>query len=120
MPVNRAAIPRARQLRRRPSLPEGLLWQCLRSRPAGLKFRRQHPLGPYVLDFFCREAGVAIEVDGISHEMGDNPERDRERDEWVDGRNIRTLRIPAGEVLGDIEAVVTFIVAKCRERTPLR
>jgi hypothetical protein len=54
------------------TLPEVVLWQCLRQRPEGLKFRRQHPTGPYVLDFFCSDARLAIEVDGeaIRAEIG--------------------------------------------------
>jgi very-short-patch-repair endonuclease len=51
-------------LRRALTLPEVLLWQVLRSRPGGYRFRRQHPAGPYVLDFFCAAAGLCIEVDG--------------------------------------------------------
>jgi very-short-patch-repair endonuclease len=72
-------IGRARRLRRSMSPPEIALWQYLRARPAGLKFRRQHPIGPYDLDFYCRSAGVAIEVDGDVYDMGENPERDARR-----------------------------------------
>jgi very-short-patch-repair endonuclease len=100
------------------TLPEILLWQQLRTRPGGFKFRHQHPLGPYTLDFFCHEAGLAIEVDGISHEMGDNPQRDERRDRWLAERGVATLRVTAGEVLGEIEAVVRLVVHMCRERSP--
>ncbi|MEJ1968138.1 MAG: DUF559 domain-containing protein [Rhizomicrobium sp.] len=56
---------RARALRRKMTLPEILLWQQLRGRKLrGLSFRRQHPVGPYILDFFCASAALAIEVDG--------------------------------------------------------
>jgi very-short-patch-repair endonuclease len=74
------SVTRARQLRRQLSLPEGLLWRELRARPGGFKFRRQHPIGPYTLDFFCHRSALAVEVDGIAHEMGDNPQRDARRD----------------------------------------
>jgi very-short-patch-repair endonuclease len=101
------------------SLPEVLLWRVLRSRPAGLKFRRQHPLGLYVLDFFCREAGLAIEIDGEAHDRGSRPQRDIARDDAVRLQGIRTVRIPAMDVLRDLEAVVRHIVQIASERTPL-
>ena len=112
------SIGRARRLRRQMSLPEVLLWQQLRARPGGYKFRHQHSLGPYVLDFFCHAAALAVEVDGISHEMGDNPARDERRDEWLSRRGIMTLRVTAADVLGEMEAVVRMIVHLCGERTP--
>jgi very-short-patch-repair endonuclease len=101
------------------TLPEVLLWRALRSRPEGLKFRRQHPLGSYVLDFFCRDARVAIEIDGEAHNRGDRPQRDRARDEALRLQGIHTLRINAAAVLGDIEAVVRHIVVTASERLPL-
>lgn len=104
-------VKRARSLRRTMSLPEVLLWRALRGRPDGLKFRRQHPSGDYVIDFFCLEAGVGIEVDGVSHDMGDRPERDVVRDAWLLGQGIEVLRIPARDVLGDLDAVIRHIVA---------
>lgn len=74
------AYAKARQLRRDMSLPERLLWRELRGKPAGLKFRRQHPVGPYVIDFYCASAKLGIEIDGIAHDMGERPERDMRRD----------------------------------------
>ncbi len=109
-------IKRARSLRRKMSLPEVLLWRELRGRPDGLKFRRQHPSGDYVIDFFCLEAGLGIEVDGASHDMGDRPERDVVRDAWLLGQGIEVLRIPARDVLGDVDAVIRYIVAVVRSR----
>ncbi len=98
------------------SLPEVLLWQQLRARPGGFAFRRQHPFGPYVLDFYCRAAALAIEVDGVSHEMGDNPGRDERRDRWLSDRGVTTFRVTAADVLGEMEAVVRMAVHLCRER----
>lgn len=76
-------IGRARRLRRSLTLPEGLLWRELRKRPKGFKSRRQHPPGPFILDFACLSAKVAIEVDGKAHNMGRNAARDEARDEWL-------------------------------------
>ena len=72
-------VKRARALRRAMSLPEVLLWQVLRTRPNGLKFRKQHPTGAYVLDFYCGDARLAIEVDGEAHGRGDRPRHDGRR-----------------------------------------
>ena len=70
----------AKSLRRTMSPPEVRLWQALREEPSGRRFRRQHPAGPYVLDFYCAKAKLAIEVDGETHARGDQPERDAPRD----------------------------------------
>jgi very-short-patch-repair endonuclease len=68
-------------LRRELSLPEGLLWRELRRAPEGVEIRRQHPVGPYVIDLYCVSAKTGFEVDGIAREMGDRPERDERRTE---------------------------------------
>lgn len=111
--VARATVERARRLRRQMTAPEVRLWAVLRTSPAGRKFRRQHPVGSYVLDFYCPAARLAIEVDGMAHDMGDNPARDTVRDGWLMGQGIATLRIPAREVMGDLDAVVRLIVERC-------
>ncbi|MBY0284666.1 MAG: endonuclease domain-containing protein [Sphingomonas sp.] len=101
----------ARQLRRKMSLPEVLLWQQLRQSPGGHRFRRQHPGGPYDLDFYCAPARLAIEVDGEAHDYGDRPARDAERDAWLEGQGVRVLRISAKAVLTDLDAVIRLILA---------
>lgn len=103
---------KARQLRRTMSLPEVLLWQELRK--ANVKFRRQHPVGPYVLDFYCAAAKVGVEVDGIAHEMGEQPQKDEVRDGWLRQQGIRIVRVPAVEVLRSASDVAASIVAFCR------
>jgi very-short-patch-repair endonuclease len=112
-------IKRARKLRREMSLPEVLLWRELRKRPAGLKFRHQHPAGPYVADFFCHEARLVVEVDGEAHGRGDRPERDAARDAWFAERRFEIMRVPAREVLGDFDGVVRGISARAEALTPL-
>ena len=109
----------ARKLRRQMPLPEVILWQWLRKRPNGLKFRRQHPTGHYVLDFFCSDARLAIEVDGEAHTLGSRPQRDAVRDNWLAASGIHSLRIPASEVLKDADAVLRHIVAEALARLPL-
>ena len=109
-----AIVLRARALRREMTLPEGMLWQMLRQRPDGLKFRRQHPIGRYVVDFYCPAARLVIEVDGESHSRGDRPERDHQRDAWLKSQGLRVLRIAAGEVFQNLHAVVVGITFSCR------
>jgi len=100
----------AKTLRRKLTLPEGLLWRAIRGRKLdGLHFRRQHPIGPYVLDFFCDSAKLAIEVDGQSHGFGDRPERDERRDAWLAEKGIRTLRLSAELVLHDVDDATNTI-----------
>jgi very-short-patch-repair endonuclease len=101
------------------SLPEVLLWQVLRKAPGGYKFRRQNPQLGYRLDFACLEARLAIEVDGEAHSRGDRPDRDAIRDRRLAEIGFSTLRIPAIEILKDLDAVITGIVVACRERGPL-
>ena len=108
----------ARHIRRRLSPSEVRLWRVLRQRPDGLQFRRQHPFGPFVFDFFCKAAGVAIEIDGRAHDLGDNPARDRRRDAWVRERGVETLRIAAEDVRTNLDGVVRHIVCRCLDRTP--
>jgi very-short-patch-repair endonuclease len=109
----------ARQLRRKMSLPEVILWHWLRQRPNGLKFRRQHPTGPYVLDFFCSDARLAIEVDGEAHSFGDRPRRDEARDKWLKAAGVETLRIPAKALLDDPDPVLQWIITEATARLPL-
>ena len=111
-----ATVKKARRLRRTMTAPEVILWHRLRRRPGGFKFRRQHPAGPYVLDFFCSGARLAIELDGIAHEMGGRATGDAARDRWLDKQGVTTLRIPASAVARSADEVVEWIVASCIER----
>ena len=99
---------KARDLRRQMTLPEVLLWRELRRHP--LKFRKQHPVGPYVIDFYCAAAKLGIEIDGMAHDTGDRAERDLRRAEFLGGRGITLARFTAREVLADAGAVADMIV----------
>jgi very-short-patch-repair endonuclease len=112
------ALNAARRLRREMSLPEVILWQLLRKKPLGVKFRRQHPIGSYVADFYCDAADLIIEIDGIAHNMGDRPERDGKRDVWLRSNGKQVLRIPATDVLKDAATVADSIVALCAAPPP--
>lgn len=104
----------ARNLRREMALPEVLLWNLLRKSPDGVHFRRQHPVGDYVLDFFCAKPRIAFEIDGISHDMGDQVQRDVKRDAWLETQGIEVVRIPAAEVLKSPDAIAEAIVQYCK------
>ena len=106
-------VPAARQHRRALSLPEVLLWDRLRRSPGGVKFRRQHPVGAYVLDFYCAKTKLGIEIDGIAHDMGDRPVRDVQRDAWLAEQGIMVVRIPADEVLKSPDDVADMLVRRC-------
>lgn len=67
--TTRHTVLKARQLRKTMSKPEIMVWQQLRKKPLGIKFRRQHPIGSYIVDFYCPSAKLAIEVDGMAHDM---------------------------------------------------
>ena len=109
----RASILRARRERRSGNPAEVILWRILRSRPGGRKFRRQHHLGEYSLDFACLEARLCIEIDGEAHERGDRPERDAKRDAWLAKHGFKTLRLPARLVFDDPDAALAAIVLAC-------
>jgi very-short-patch-repair endonuclease len=114
-----ATVHRARQERKRLSPAEVKLWCELRERPGGFKFRKQHPAGPYSIDFYCAEAKLAIEVDGAFHDRGDAPAFDAARDAWLARYDVATMRIPARELYRDINAVVIGIIEAVRLRLPL-
>jgi very-short-patch-repair endonuclease len=112
---------RARELRKDLSLPEKLLWVRLRRREPGLPtFRRQHPFGPYVLDFYCSHARLCIEVDGESHSMGDHPARDGRRDAYLRANGIEVVRLTASYVLDDPEQATDWVRQLAFERLGAR
>jgi very-short-patch-repair endonuclease len=83
----------------------------LRERAPGRPvFRRQHPIGPYVLDFYCAKARLAIEIDGASHDFGDRPQRDAQRDVWLKANGITVVHIPAAELQYELEQIADSIV----------
>ncbi|QDH72990.1 endonuclease domain-containing protein [Brevundimonas sp. M20] len=101
------SVSRARIHRRALTPPEARLWVCLRRRAlAGLKFRRQHPIGPYLLDFYCAEAKLAGEVDGQSHSHPDRINHDRRRTAWLERQGLAVLRIAAEEVRTNLDGVL--------------
>ncbi len=98
----------ARALRKEPTTSEALLWEALRGRKlAGRKFRRQHPIGRFVVDFYCHEERLAVEVDGPVHRF--QRAGDRERQMLLEKSGVRVVRIRAGEIERDIRGVLKRI-----------
>jgi very-short-patch-repair endonuclease len=107
---------RARRLRREPTQAELKLWYRLRARALDdCKFVRQEPIGPYIVDFVCRERRLVIEVDGGQHAT---EPRDKLRDQWLTARRYRVLRFWNNDVVGNMEGVLETIAAALSAETP--
>jgi len=105
-------IPLARNLRKEMTLPERKLWRYLRAKQINnLKFRRQQPIGKYIVDFVCFEKKLVIEIDGGQH--FDNKEKDFRRTQWLNERCYKVVRFWNNEVLNHCSAVVDEIVNHC-------
>jgi very-short-patch-repair endonuclease len=87
---------RARTLRRSMTRPEQLLWAMLRRNQLGMHFRRQHPVGPFVLDFYCASAKLCIEIDGPVHSEQVAPDERRTR--WLASEGIKVLRFTTAQL----------------------
>jgi very-short-patch-repair endonuclease len=100
----------ARAMRHEPTRAENRLWSWLRDRRFDeLKFRRQVPVGPYILDFYCAERQLAIEVDGRQHEQPDMIDYDSERSAYLQQQGIYVLRIPNEVLVKDAQMVAEMI-----------
>jgi very-short-patch-repair endonuclease len=108
--------PLARQKRRRPTPAEEALWQRLRCRQiANLKFRRQHTIDRFVVDFYCAEARLVVEVDGPIHEYA--PEEDAIRQEFLESLGLRVIRFTNDRVLKEIHSVVETILEAAQKKS---
>jgi very-short-patch-repair endonuclease len=109
---SKQTVHRARDLRQTNTPPEQLLWLALRNgQIGGLKFRRQHPIGAYVVDFYCHSAGLVVEVDGMSHD--NKMTRDAARSEYLEAQGLRVVRVTNEDVMRDLDAVTREIARRC-------
>ena len=100
----------ARGLRRRMTHAEEVLWEALRNRgSAGLKFRRQHVVGPYVLDFCCPLSWLVVEVDGDIHDVPEHEAYDSVRSDYLNAKGFRVIRFRNEEVLNELPRVLQRI-----------
>ena len=109
---------RARQLRRDQTTTERKLWSKLRSNQLGVKFRKQHPIGPYIADFYCWEKGLIIECDGDSHYTPDGQAHDQTRDEYLHSLGLTILRFPNNTITHNLQSVLDQIVYTLAETEP--
>ena len=113
----RETVEMARDLRRRLTPPEARLWFAIKGgKLDGLKFRRQHPIGPYVLDFYCAAAKLAVEVDGQGHDHPDQIAADARRTAWLAAQGVAVIRFAAEDVRVNLDGVLEAILSAVRTR----
>ncbi|MGQ0532726.1 MAG: endonuclease domain-containing protein [Caulobacteraceae bacterium] len=111
----------ARSVRKSMTPAERALWMELRRAPLDdSHFRRQTPIGPFIVDFACRAARLVVEVDGNAHDNDAARESDAQRDGWLREGGYRVLRFTNAEVLSDLRRVARIIVAETQARIPRR
>ena len=110
--VNPELLRRAAELRKHMTPAEQLVWQELRGNRLGVHFRRQHPLAPYIVDFYCQQAHLVMEIDGSPH----RPQQgyDRLRDAYLARFGIRVLRLANHSVRDDLPSVIYAVRDACR------
>ena len=114
--MKREHVNRLRALRRRSTCVEKQLWNALRNRKiSGCKFRRQYVVERYVLDFYCPERHLAVEVDGGGHARGDRSDSDLERGRFLADRGIRVLRFWNHQVRDHLEDVLVSVATSLQE-----
>ena len=107
----------ARDLRSGQTDPEAVLWNAIRAkRLMGLKFRRQVPIGPFIVDFMCPAVNLIIELDGSQHGENEAKRYDADRTEWLQSKGYRVVRFWNDDVLTDLDGVCTHIVAAVQTR----
>ena len=116
LPFNPNLKERARELRKAGNLAEIIFWKQVRNKQfLGLDFDRQKIVGNYIVDFYCKELGVVVEIDGDSH--NEKMEYDAKRDEYLKSLGLKVYHVRAEDVLNNIEGVMKFLET---ELTPLR
>jgi len=109
----------ARALRKRMTDAEVILWSRLRETPFGMRFRRQHPIGPYIGDFACPMANLVVEVDGGTHSTAEELAYDRDRDAYLRRRGWRVLRVSNLDVYRNLGGVLDEISLYTQRHRPL-
>jgi very-short-patch-repair endonuclease len=106
-------LARARELRQPQTRAEAILWMCLRNQQlCGFKFRRQHPIDRFIVDFYCAGCRLIVEVDGNSHLQ--QIEYDEARTQWLNDSGYRVVRFTNQEVYGNLDAILEAILTECQ------
>lgn len=112
--IHPTTLARSRQLRENTSPIEARLWARLRDRRLeGLKFRRQHPVGRYIADFYCAAQNLIVEIDGDTH--ADQIEYDHQRTQWLEANGYRVMRFTNSDVMNNVDGVLEAIRAACQK-----
>ena len=109
MDFRRSIILKARQLRRNPTETEEILWDCVKGKKLGVRFRRQHPMGKYVLDFYCHQARLVVEIDGDYHHEKHQIAIDKKREEDLVNWGFKVIRFSDEQIKNDISIVLDQI-----------
>lgn len=118
--INTSTLKRARHLRKSMTDEESLLWSDLKTyRKLGIAFRRQAPIGPFVVDFLCRKAMLVVEVEGEHHGEHSQWDHDVERDAWLRSHGYSVLRFWNADVRHELDAVTEAILAEVRRLSSL-
>ena len=105
----------AKVLRKNMTHAESILWAHLKTKPNGLKFRRQHPLGNYIADFYCHKLKLVIEVDGSIHDSAEVKLNDEVRQKLIEEDGLTVIRFKNDKILNDITNVLKALNTKCNE-----
>lgn len=115
--IHPVILAHAREMRHPQTPAEATLWRALRNRRTGFKFRRQHPIYRFIVDFYCAQAKILIEIDGESHLELDQQEYDKLRTEYLEELGYRVIRFTNDDVRYNFDAVVAEIVLTVENRT---
>ena len=110
---------KAGALRRQQTFAEELLWNYLKTKPLGFKFRRQHPFSNYILDFYCHALNLVIEVDGSIHEVEEVKQHDEQRQKQLEAQGLAFLRFTNNEIKLHSEEVIRQIEAYLQSKIKL-
>ncbi|MES2824943.1 MAG: endonuclease domain-containing protein [Pseudomonadota bacterium] len=108
--------PKRRGLRKNSTEPERRLWAKIRNKQLGVKFRRQHGIGPYIVDFYCAEYSLVIELDGDSHFTPEAQQYDHKRENFMRTLGLETLRFTNQDMMENSEGVLMMISEKIDTR----
>jgi len=114
--IQPAILQRSRDFRHPLTPTENKVWQAVRRRQLGFKFRRQHPIDRFIADFYCADAKLVVEIDGDSHAPPDQADYDAARTRWLEECGYRVIRFTAGQVEEDLAVVVEGIRRACEAR----
>jgi very-short-patch-repair endonuclease len=115
--VKPRTLVRARSLRRKLTNAETILWSRLRKDASGIRFRRQHPVGPFIADFACVHARLIVEIDGAMHSTEEERQRDERREKFLGSRGWAIVRVWNSDVYESLDSVLELIADKVRMRS---